>query len=619
MTSRMFLLATVALIVLTLTARVSVAQETIAVKLKLRPLENGMTLEEAVSEAVKKIETEYDIVSVGGIGSLESGYHLFEAPVGWTGWSRTRKIHARMADDETVEWVEAQTELQRRTRSVTTQKVTDPLFPFQWHLNNVVARKNGVATRDINVTSVWNQGICGSGVTVAVVDDGIDYRHKDFNGRYTPVGSYDFNLRRPEPLPMLRDDFHGTRCAGEISAGAGDGVCGAGVAYCSNVAGLRMLSGAITDAIEASALSYSRNTNSIYSNSWGPWDNGETVEAPSYLCQLALREGTEKGRNGLGSIFVFASGNGGPVDNCNFDGYANSIYVSAIGSLDVTNHPSPYQEPCVARLASAYTGDSWLMITTTDVNGMCTDEHSGTSAAAPLAAGMAALVLQVNPQITWRDFQYLVILSSVKSSIYVPEWSDRSDWILNAANLYYHENIGFGRMDAYWLTQMAKNWPGLEKHVQIIEDVIIDSGESIFGLPGPMTVFYSQELTRARLEDFDLGDIGNEDSTNFRLEHVGVTISISHLHRGEISVALVSPSGTTSTLATPRPKDRSRKGLNGWTFNSVAFWGEDPIGEWTVIIKDTVSNRESGSVDALRLVWYGSVLSESVLSMFTPV
>ena len=48
--------------------------------------------------------------------------------------------------------------------------------------------------------------------------------------------------------------------------------------------------------------------------------------------QKAMMFSVEYGRNGYGSIFVVASGNGGTAhDNCNFDGYANSIYTITIG------------------------------------------------------------------------------------------------------------------------------------------------------------------------------------------------------------------------------------------------------------------------------------------------
>jgi len=71
----------------------------------------------------------------------------------------------------------------------------------------------------------------------------------------------------------LRDDVHGTRCAGEIVASPNN-FCGVGVALKAKVAGERILSGEVTDAIEAMAMGYAMDKNHIYCNSWGPWDNG---------------------------------------------------------------------------------------------------------------------------------------------------------------------------------------------------------------------------------------------------------------------------------------------------------------------------------------------------------
>jgi len=76
------------------------------------------------------------------------------------------------------------------------------------------------------------------------------------------------------------------------------------------------------------ALSFNRDHIDIYSASWGPADNGETVDGPGPLALRALREGVELGRDGKGSIFVWASGNGGKYnDSCNCDGYTSSIYT----------------------------------------------------------------------------------------------------------------------------------------------------------------------------------------------------------------------------------------------------------------------------------------------------
>lgn len=94
---------------------------------------------------------------------------------------------------------------------------------------------------------------------------------------------------------------------------------------------------------------YKTNINSIYSASWGPDDSGMEVDGPGPLTTLAFEHGVKEGRKGLGSIFVFASGNGGPNDNCtlililgNFDGFANSIYTVTIGAGIFQTHGSQF-------------------------------------------------------------------------------------------------------------------------------------------------------------------------------------------------------------------------------------------------------------------------------------
>ena len=101
--------------------------------------------------------------------------------------------------------------------------------------------------------------------------------------------------------------------------------------------------------------------------------------------------GTTKGRDGKGSIFVWATGNGGKNhDYCSCDGYINSIYTVSIGAVDDCGKSPWYAEPCPGTMAVTYSsGVSGINkeIVTTDLHNKCTMKHTGTSAAAPLAAG----------------------------------------------------------------------------------------------------------------------------------------------------------------------------------------------------------------------------------------
>ncbi|KAI1690494.1 proprotein convertase p-domain-containing protein [Ditylenchus destructor] len=122
---------------------------------------------------------------------------------------------------------------------------------------------------------------------------------------------------------------------------------------------------------------------------------------------FVVKQAPTKGRQGKGSIYIWASGNGGKDDSCNCDGYANSIYTLSISSATERGNIPSYSEACSSTLATAYSGGATgeKMIITTDLHHSCTKSHTGTSASAPLAAGIAALTLEANPSITWRDLQ----------------------------------------------------------------------------------------------------------------------------------------------------------------------------------------------------------------------
>lgn len=244
----------------------------------------------------------------------------------------------------------------------------DPLFTQQWHIVN-----EEFPQHSMNVTGLWELGITGKGVIASLVDDGLDYESKDLADNFVCLRlsvpsrshttqdaehSYDFNDHTALPKPVLADDRHGTRCAGQIAAAKND-VCGVGLAYEAKVAGVRILSGPISDVDEAAALNYGFHDVDIYSCSWGPPDDGKSMEGPSYIIHKAFLNGVQNGRNGKGSIFVFASGNGAASgDQCNFDGYTNSIYSVTVSAVDYRGLHPFYSEPCAANLVVAYSSGS---------------------------------------------------------------------------------------------------------------------------------------------------------------------------------------------------------------------------------------------------------------------
>jgi len=413
-------------------------------------------------------------------------------------------------------------------------------------------------------------------------------------------GSYDFNDQSSEPKPRLSDDRHGTRCAGEIAA-VRNNVCGVGVAYDAKVAGIRILSKQISDADEAVALNYAYQENQIYSCSWGPPDDGKSMEAPGILIKKAILKGINTGRGGLGSIFVFASGNGAASgDNCNFDGYTNSIYSITVGAVDRKgNHPY-YSEHCSAQMVVTYSSGSGDAIHTTDVGAnQCYSGHGGTSAAAPLAAGIFALVLSVRPELTWRDLQYLSMDTAV------PVNEDDGRWAKTAIGKMYSHRYGYGKLDAYAIVQAAKTFQLVKPQTWYQSPVVIANHEIPQGQRGLKSEIH---ITEQQLKDANIA----------RIEHVQVRMNAVHGRRGDMSVDLVSPHGIISHIATKRDLDDSTQGYKNWDFMTVKHWGEDAAGTWSIIIRDTEENRYNGTLVDWGITLWGEAIDADLAEPHPP-
>jgi len=462
---------------------------------------------------------------------------------------------------------------------------TDAEWPKQWYLN-----RGGAL--DMNVEAAWDKGYSGKGVTVTILDDGVEWNHPDLSRNYREVASYDINGNDADPFPrydLFDTNKHGTRCAGQVAAEGNNSVCSVGVAFNSGIGGVRMLDGTITDAVEARSLSLNPQDVHIYSASWGPDDDGRTVDGPGPLTRRALEEGAAKGRGGKGSIFVWASGNGGKFqDNCNCDGYATSIFTLSVSSASENGGIPWYSEQCSSTLATTYSSGSSRAgerkVVTTDLHGRCTSSHTGTSASSPMAAGIIALVLEANPLLTWRDVQHIVVRSAKKANLVA------DDWKTNGAGFNISHAFGFGLMDAGRMVEMAEKWKLAPPQQKCSEEY--NGGE---------------EVVRAGWQTRLNITVGGCDSVQV-LEHVHVVVDISSRNkRGEFEIRLTSPSGTESQLLALRPLDNSISGFSNfrtWPLMSTHYWGERPQGRWSLEVRN--SGGRSAYVRSWRVVLYGT-------------
>lgn len=474
---------------------------------------------------------------------------------------------------------------------------TDPLFQHQWYLKNT-GQNGGKPKLDLNVAAAWAQGVTGKNVTTAIMDDGVDYMHPDIIHNYNARASYDFSSNDPYPYPRYTDDWfnsHGTRCAGEVSGARDNGVCGTGVAYDSMVAGIRMLDQPyMTDLIEANSMGHEPNLIDIYSASWGPTDDGRTVDGPRNATMRAIVRGVNEGRKGLGNIYVWASGDGGEDDDCNCDGYAASMWTISINSAINTGENAHYDESCSSTLASTFSNgakDPNTGVATTDLYGKCTRTHSGTSAAAPEAAGVFALALEANRKLTWRDMQHLTVLTSKRNSLF--DSKGRFHWTMNGVGLEFNHLFGFGVLDAGAMVALAKQW----KTVPARYHCEAGFDKTVRPIPSDKSLFLTLETTACA---------GTETEVNY-LEHVQAVISLNTSRRGDVELFLRSPMGTRSMILSTRPNDDdSRDGFTKWPFMTTHTWAEYPRGKWTLEVRFNGPRVNKGFLKEWTLMLHGT-------------
>nr|XP_056704983.1 neuroendocrine convertase 1 [Euleptes europaea] len=551
-------------------------------------------------EAAKAIAHELNYDFMGQIGSLENHYLFRHKSHSKRSRRSAAHITKRLADDHRVSWVEQQYEKKRSKRSVlrdsAENRFNDPMWNKQWYLQDT-RMSPSLPKLDLHVIPVWQKGLTGKGVVITVLDDGLEWNHTDIYNNYDPEASYDFNDNDHDPFPRYdptNENKHGTRCAGEIAMQANNLKCGVGVAYNSRVGGIRMLDGIVTDAIEASSIGFNPEHVDIYSASWGPNDDGKTVEGPGRLAQKAFEYGIKKGRKGKGSIFVWASGNGGRQgDNCDCDGYTDSIYTVSISSASQQGLSPWYAEKCSSSLATAYSSGDYTdqKIISADLRNDCTQTHTGTSASAPLAAGIFALALEANPNLTWRDMQHLVVWTSEFDPL-----ANNPGWKKNGAGLMVNSRFGFGLLNAKALVDLADpiTWKGVgEKKECIVKDNSFEP--RLLRAGGEVTI----EIPTTACE-------GQENAIK-SLEHVQLEATIEYSRRGDLHVTLTSPSGTSTVLLAERQRDKSPNGFKDWDFMSVHTWGENPTGTWTLKIID-VSRRtqNEGRIVNWKLILHGT-------------
>ncbi len=331
----------------------------------------------------------------------------------------------------------------------------DPQLASQWHLNNS-GRNGALVGEDVNAFSAWELTPGGSrDVVIAIVDDGVDTGHPDLraniwinpdstapdrNGRNFYDDDFDPRPRYfRDPFEQLSgNDNHGTPCAGVASAVGNNRRGVTGIAYNCRILAVKIFGAddLAPDDRVADAIRYSGLNAQVISCSWsGP---------PSPDLEMAIEDVVRSGRGGRGCLIFCATGNDF-LSRIAFP--ASHPLTMAVGASNDQGRRCGYSNFGAGIDFVAPSSDSGRQrITTTDISrrnrgfsltSSYTDDFGGTSSATPLAAGIGALLLSVNPAMTWDEARD--IMRSTAEKI------DRTGG--NYRNSF-SQQYGFGRVDA---------------------------------------------------------------------------------------------------------------------------------------------------------------------------
>lgn len=457
----------------------------------------------------------------------------------------------------------------------------DPMFNQQWHLLNT-GQTGGTPGADANVELAWDIAT-GAGVVIGVVDDGIQSNqvpgdHIDLIDKFRADLSYDVN--DDDTNPNACGD-HGTAVAGVAAATTGNGEGVSGAAPDAQHSALKLICAGTTDAQEAFALSFGAGAIDIYNNSWGPADGFSWLVGPGPLTIAAIQQGTNSG-----SVYTWAGGNGHQAeDNVNYDGYANNRYTMAVGSVDHNGAQSGYSERGSALLVTAYSnGAPGAGITTTTLNNGYRNDFGGTSSASPLAAGVVALMMEANPNLTYRDINMILAQTAEQTQPNDPEWST------NGAGLTFNHKFGFGSVDALAAVEASVDWDLLPQEVGFTTGRINVSSPIPDGSPQGISNTVNVP------EDFIV-------------ENVQVVVTAGGGAWGNLDIRLESPSGSVARLAETHAAPTGFS-YSGWEFGATNFMGEDAVGDWTITVADTVVGGGQSTFTSYEIIVTGHVVDE---------
>jgi subtilisin family serine protease/subtilisin-like proprotein convertase family protein len=403
---------------------------------------------------------------------------------------------------------------------------SDSLYRKQWHLNNRGDLTGLVEGADVKAEAAWEYTTGTRDITVCVMDDGFDLDHPDLKGTNKIVAPMDFGGNDTDPRPGGNTDKHGTSCAGvAIAEQNGEGVVGLapGCAFMP----VRM-SPWLSDQAVVSFFQHAIDHHAdVISCSWAA--NSPSFPLSARIKGIIHKAAVQGRRNGKGCVILFAAGNeDSPLDgekngvtyHQGFALHPDVLAVAASNSMDKRSYYSNYgPELCICAPSDGSPGRG---IVTTDRMGALgysrydyTYDFGGTSSATPLAAGLAALMLSLNPDLTSAEVKTIMMNTADKID------RENGHYAEGHSPLYGHGRINAHEALAYIDGDTTVPTPEVLLMEHRINKAIPDQGEIMDTITFPV-----ETSTRA----------------------IEVNVDIRHTWSGDIKLTLLSPQGEEIVL-----------------------------------------------------------------------
>jgi len=384
------------------------------------------------------------------------------------------------------------------------QVPADEFFDLQWHLENT-GQSGGVVDADIDAPEAWVFSD-GSGVLFGMFDDSCDVDHEDLTDNYIGIGQDIslpfFDADYNNPRPKTPQDAHGTAVMG-LAVAAANSVGVRGVAYGAQFTASRGLGDFVTELSIANVYTFALDQNvDVHINSWGYVGNLPDPPVIVEAIDKAFREGRDLdgpgGDPARGMVILFSTGNnnaqltpgfelsalpqvigvGASTSDdfrAGFSNYGTEMEFLAPGggninlgvtTTDTHDDPEGVAQGYNVGGVGVQPGTGNVFGQDIDTEGNYTGFFGGTSAACPVAAGVAGLILSVNPELTATD----VRIAMEHSSDQVSPVEAAYDSITSKSFLY-----GYGRINAQRavvaasdsLTNGGFTWPDVAANLRV--------------------------------------------------------------------------------------------------------------------------------------------------------